>query len=115
MKRAKGQVLFVKRKRAVVVFIRGRPHLVVYVYRRHIKGGVQGSFTRCPIARALRELGLPCEVHSKTVELPYNGGDDDKGHRRSVALPPHAAVFVRRFDDHLRKEFAKPFTFLLPL
>jgi hypothetical protein len=73
----------------------------IYVRRRHIKAGVPGKITLCPIALAFEEL---------TGERPFVDPDCINTRTEGYLLPRSAQRFIVRFDA---KKPVKPFAFTI--
>lgn len=68
------------------------------VTQEHIDKGLTGSCSRCPVALALWDVGIPAVVHYDTAET----------YRDEIILPVSARAFIAAFDDG---EPVKPFHF----
>jgi hypothetical protein len=84
-----------------------KKHILVKVTKEHIKKGLQGNCSRCPIALALRDVtGSDCVVGGITATLK------DLGICYVYYLSEPARNFVYNFDKDRK---VKPATFRIKL
>jgi hypothetical protein len=90
--------------------------ITVRVKAKHINGGVAKDCSRCPVAKALIDVGFKAVYASPYVfevassQRTLNNYSSKK--RAALSTPKVARDFMRDFDQHLH---VKPFTFTLEI
>ena len=81
----------------------------VHVKQEHIDNGVERSPKWCPIANALRDVGV-IEPHVNYAMVHHGYGGLGNKLKWSDFFPKHVECFIKSFDEHGAKH-CKPFTF----